>query len=121
MSGTVEAIIGGVKRNLRVELKIAAPIEQETGRGIMAVGFDFASGNGRVSDAEIILRNAMLTNGSPYTSAQVYDMMERDGVGTSIGVALQIINALIEKPKDAPGKKSKPTRRRPSTSQPENS
>jgi len=108
--------LGGLKHDLRIELKDAEKFEDATGLGFMELLTTFVDKKtATTSQVRAVLRAAFAANGKLYSDDEIMGMIERDEAGLPLAYASAgiILMQLVLRPKgnDA-GKKSQPAKAR---------
>lgn len=104
-SNPVKFHLGGVQRQCRVELGLAPKLEAATGYGIIALAKSLRDFTATTSTVVEVLREAMLYNGQTFKTADVFKMLETEGLIAGYKAAMQIIDELFSSP---PSKKKAP-------------
>ena len=102
--GTVSVVVGGIKRAVRVEMRLALEIEAETGVGTLRLAHDFLNSNGKLVDALAVLRVALAANGMQYSAADMLENAAHEGIPETMKSAARILGELFNKPEARAGK-----------------
>lgn len=116
---TTKFTLGGIKRELRVELELAPKFEDATGLGFLQLTQAVSDKTARLTDVVEVLRLAFVANGTQLSSADILEAIKVDehGVINAYAVAGLILMQLAMRPGGAPEKKSQPAKRgRPTAS-----
>jgi hypothetical protein len=90
--------LGGLERRTTVKLGLALQIEEATGVGIMALVSALARNEARLSHVVEVLRLALAASGQQYSSDDVLEMIEQDGILSASLAAAAVLNGLFYKP-----------------------
>jgi hypothetical protein len=108
--------LGGVKHDLRIELKDAPKFEDATGLGFMEMLTAFVDKKSATTTQVIaVLGTAFSVNGKHYSDDEIMAMIERDEAGFPLAYAAAgiVLMQLVLRPKgDDTGKKYQPAKGR---------
>ncbi|KWT72370.1 hypothetical protein APY04_0164 [Hyphomicrobium sulfonivorans] len=116
----LEITFGGVKRDLRIELKEAPKLEAATGLGALKLYEALHKREVTTTQLAEVLRVALATNGVRYSTDEVFELIAVEGLANAYAVAEMVVVQLFLLPDEAKaaaeGKKSKAAARRPNAS-----
>lgn len=117
---SVKFTLGGIKRELRIELALAPKFEDATGLGFLALTQAVSDKTARITDVVEVLRVAFQANGVHFSSAEIMQQIQHDdrGIINAYAVAGLVLLELAMRPAgSAVEKKSQPAKRgRPNAS-----
>lgn len=95
---SVSFTFGGIKRDLRIELRAAPKLEAATGLGYIALYEALYTRSATLKQVCEVLRIAFLENGTKFSSDEVLDMVGEDGIVQAYVASALIICELMKAP-----------------------
>ena len=108
---SVKFTLGGIKRELRIELALATKFEDATGLGYLQLVRQVVERTAKLSDVVEVLRIAFEANGTKFSSAELLELIRHDGIVNAYVVAGLLVMELCLRPGEAPTGKAARTAR----------
>jgi hypothetical protein len=107
---SVKFTFGGVKRDLRIELKAASRFEDATGLGFLELTNAISDKRAKLSQVVEVLRVAFDENGTKFTHEEIFDQIRHDknGIVNAYVVAGVLLMELCMRPEESKTGKKQP-------------